>query len=197
MNLETKRHLLSRIRVDLLYLCRYIDLCLSGSAGNCEGWILGNIRDPDSLDHTWHPFSVSTRTCVHSGTQQTGDRTEAVAARFSRRSNPMEPFTAAINDRVYMSRKIRKLRTDKFDGETNGNFDSCNSCNLLGTSRLHELHESKFPFVSRIEFIRSKLSNFSDHVYGVNVCRPQMASPPSGTALRWHQFRLLPAAQRW
>ena len=34
---------------------------------------------------------------------------------------------------------------------------------------LHELHESKFPFVSRIEFIRSKLSNFSAHVYGVSV----------------------------
>ena len=44
--------------------------------------------------------------------------------------------------------------------ETNGKFDSCNSCKRLGTSRLHELHESKFPFVSRIEFIRSKLSNF-------------------------------------
>ena len=48
------------------------------------------------------------------------------------------------------------------------NFDSCNSCKRLGTSRLHELHESKFPLVSRIEFIRSKLSNFSVHVYGVN-----------------------------
>ena len=53
--------------------------------------------------------------------------------------------------------------------ETNGNFDSCNSCKRLGTSGLHELHESKFPFVSRIEFIRSKLSNFSAHVYGVTV----------------------------
>ena len=53
--------------------------------------------------------------------------------------------------------------------ETNVNFDSCNSCKQLGTSRLHELHESKFPFVSRIEFIRSKLSNFSAHVYGVSV----------------------------
>ena len=53
--------------------------------------------------------------------------------------------------------------------ETNGNFDLCNSCKRLGTSRLHELHESKFPFVSRIEFIRSKLSNFSAHVYVVNV----------------------------
>ena len=35
--------------------------------------------------------------------------------------------------------------------------------------RLHELHASKFPFVSRIEFIRSKLSNFSAHVSGVHV----------------------------
>ena len=30
----------------------------------------------------------------------------------------------------------------------------------LGTSRLHELHESKFPFVSRHEFIRSKFLIF-------------------------------------
>ena len=52
--------------------------------------------------------------------------------------------------------------------ETNGNFDSCISCKRLGTSRLHELHESKSPFVSRIEFIRSKLSNFSAYVYGVS-----------------------------
>ena len=40
------------------------------------------------------------------------------------------------------------------------------ACRMV-PSRLHELHESKFPFVSRIEFIRSKLSNFSAHVYGV------------------------------
>ena len=40
------------------------------------------------------------------------------------------------------------------------------SCKRL-VSRFHELHESKFPFVSRIEFIRSKLSNFFAHVYGV------------------------------
>ena len=51
-------------------------------------------------------------------------------------------------DPVYISRKIRKFRTDKFYSETNGNFDSCNSCKRLGTSHLHELHESKFPFVS-------------------------------------------------
>ena len=51
--------------------------------------------------------------------------------------------------------------------ETKGNFDSCHSCKRLETNRLHELHESKFPFVSRIEFIRSNLLNFSAHVYGV------------------------------
>ena len=48
-------------------------------------------------------------------------------------------------------------------------FDSCNSCKRLVPSRLHELQESKFPFVSRIAFIRSKLSNFSAHVSGVTV----------------------------
>ena len=39
--------------------------------------------------------------------------------------------------------------------ETNRNFDSCNS---RIPSRLHELHESKLLFVSRIKFIRSKFS---------------------------------------
>ena len=38
--------------------------------------------------------------------------------------------------------------------------------------RLRELHESKFSFVLRIEFIRSKLSNFSARVSGVAIrCR--------------------------
>ena len=51
--------------------------------------------------------------------------------------------------------------------ETNGNFESCNSCKRLVPSRLFdELHESKFPFVSRIEFIRSKLSFFCSHIRG-------------------------------
>ena len=35
-------------------------------------------------------------------------------------------------------------------------------CNIT-----HELHEAKYPFVSRIELIRSKLSIFSAHVSGV------------------------------
>ena len=58
--------------------------------------------------------------------------------------------------------------TEKFESferinsirEKNRDFDSCNSCKQLVPSRLHEMHESKFPFVSRMEFIRSKLSNF-------------------------------------
>ena len=68
-----------------------------------------------------------------------------------------------------MSRKFESFERINSIRETNGNFDSCNSCKRLGTSRLHELHESKFPLVSRIEFIRSKLSNFSAHVSGVIV----------------------------
>ena len=70
-----------------------------------------------------------------------------------------------------MSRKIRNFRTNKFDSVTNGNFDSCNRFKRLGTSRLHQFHQSKFPFVTRIEFIRSKLSNFSAHVSGVRETR--------------------------
>ena len=63
-----------------------------------------------------------------------------------------------------MSKKFESFERINSIRETNGNFDSCNSCKRLVPSRLHELHESKFPFVSRIEFIRSKLSNFSAHV---------------------------------
>ena len=73
-------------------------------------------------------------------------------------------------DHIYMSRKFESFKRINSIRETNGNFDSCNSCKRLVPSRLHEPHGSKFPFVSRIEFIRSKLSNFSAHVYGVSVC---------------------------
>ena len=53
--------------------------------------------------------------------------------------------------------------------ETSESFYSYNSWKRLIPSRLHELHESKLTFVSRIEFIRSKLSIFSAHVSGVCV----------------------------
>ena len=73
------------------------------------------------------------------------------------------------NDPVYKSRKNRKFRADKFDTWNKRKFWLIPAVyKRLGTSRLRELHESKFPFVPRIEFIRSKLSNFSAHVYGAN-----------------------------
>ena len=90
----------------------------------------------------------------------------AVRRRVNDRSEengePVTTFTWA--EKFESFERINSIR------ETNGNFDSCNSCKRLGTSRLHELHESKFPFVSRIEFIRSKLSNFSAHVNVVCHC---------------------------
>ena len=44
---------------------------------------------------------------------------------------------------------------------------------------------SKFPFVSRVELIRSKLSNFSAHVSGFTVARPiATLGDPHGSAIR-------------
>ena len=71
---------------------------------------------------------------------------------------------SVVVDPVYMSRKIRMFRRINSIREINVSFDSCKSCKRLETSRLHDLHESKHSFVSRIEFIRSKLSIFSAHV---------------------------------
>ena len=45
--------------------------------------------------------------------------------------------------------------------ETDESFDSCSSCKWLEPSRLHELHKSKLLFVLRIEYIRSKIFQFS------------------------------------
>ena len=44
-------------------------------------------------------------------------------------------------DSGYMSKKFKSLEWLNSIRETNGNFDSCNSCKRLGTSRVHELHE--------------------------------------------------------
>ena len=91
-----------------------------------------------------------------------------------------------LSDSGFMNGKIRKL--DEFYTYlrvTNGNFDSCNYCKRMVPSRLHDLHESKFPFVTRIEFIRSKLSNFSADVSGVSVCYAGGRSFP-----RWWAVRL-------
>ena len=91
----------------------------------------------------------------------------------------VHPYTPAVDKQASVSvspdtwaEKFESFERINSIRETNGNFDSCNSCKRLVPSRLHELHESKFPFVSRIEFIRSKLSNFSAHVSGVGVGAP-------------------------
>ena len=110
---------------------------------------------------------------------------------FGRRGDrpaPLTPYTWA--EKFESFERINSIR------ETNGNFDSCNSCKRLGTSRLHELHESKFPFVSRIEFIRSKLSNFSAHVgiRGHSVGTGQSAVSMPGIRHRPHLLRQLISA---
>ena len=69
--------------------------------------------------------------------------------------------------RIYEQKNRNFEQINSMD-ETNGNFDPCNSRNGWA-SRLHELHESKFSFVTRIEFIRSKFSNFSAHVSGLRT----------------------------
>ena len=96
---------------------------------------------------------------------------------------PPKPAVAPRRSSVTPNTRAEKFesfeRINSIRG-TNGNFDSCNSRKRLGSrlrelyeskckqlgSRLRELQESKFPFISRIEFIRSKPSNFSAHVYG-------------------------------
>ena len=50
----------------------------------------------------------------------------------------------------------------------NRSFGSCNYVTKrLVPNRLHELHESRLSFVTRIEFIRPKFSNLSAYVSGV------------------------------
>ena len=51
-------------------------------------------------------------------------------------SASLTPYTWA--EKLESFEQINSIR------ETNENFDSCNSCKRLWTSRLHELHESKF-----------------------------------------------------
>ena len=57
----------------------------------------------------------------------------------------------------YMSRQFESFERMNSIRETNANLTHATH-KRLGTGRLHHLHESKLPFASRIEFIRSKLS---------------------------------------
>ena len=91
-----------------------------------------------------------------------------------KRTNP----TAACREEWRMTRtsdtwaeKIESFERINSIRVTNENFYSSNSCKRLVPSRLHEWLEQKFPFVKRIEFIRSKLSIFSAHVSGVRTVR--------------------------
>ena len=78
----------------------------------------------------------------------------------------------SVIDPGYMSRKIRKFRTDKFDTYVKQTVTHVAHVNGWVPSVCNQyLHESKpESFVSRIELIISKLSNFSAHVSGINVC---------------------------
>ena len=71
---------------------------------------------------------------------------------------------------------------------------------------LHEIHESKLPFISHIDFMCSKLSNFSTHVSGViDTCVTGWAATGShlvffgrrrATSYCWPQCRWPAAASR-
>ena len=99
---------------------------------------------------------VNHRDCAH---LSTGWRTAAAPTPEDRPG--YEPaYTWA--ERFECSERIYLIR------ETNRKLDSCNSCKRLVPSRLQELHESKFCFFSRIEFIRSKLE-FSSRIYIVEL----------------------------
>ena len=67
--------------------------------------------------------------------------------RESRGCAPGPPVLQPVADRSGgMSESFEPINSIRV---TNENFDSCNSCKRL-VSRLHELHESKFPLVARI-----------------------------------------------
>ena len=63
-----------------------------------------------------------------------------------------------------MSKEIGKFRTDKFDVKQTEGLTRLNSCKRMVSRRLRELHQFILPFVSHIEFIRSRLSICSAHV---------------------------------
>ena len=111
------------------------------------------------------------------------------------------------------SEKFESLERINSMHETNGSLDSWYSCKRLVPSRsqrlvlsrLHEFHESKLPFVSRIEFIRSKLSNLSAHVSGVSVLgeptgdrrRPSPASEQMTQMSKQHKTEDTADGVRW
>ena len=105
---------------------------------------------------------------------------------------------AVSDNTVYMNmnmnRKKRKFKTDKFDTWKTAVLTHDSSFKRLVPSRLHELRESKLSFVSRFEFIRSKLLNFSFDVSGIAArlsvapsWRSGSVSGPNGTDRMYRQ----------
>ena len=78
-------------------------------------------------------------------------------------------LSPAVRPRIHEQKKIESFERINSIRETHVKKHVKKTCKRLVPSRLHELHESKFPFVSRIEFIRSTLLNLSAHVYGVPI----------------------------
>ena len=79
--------------------------------------------------------------------------------RCSVSGSPSAPLaTCTWTEKFENWKRINSIR------ETNGSFVLCDSFKRPGISRLYKLHESKPLIASHIEFIRSKFSNFPDHV---------------------------------
>ena len=145
----------------------------------CYKSILCYFRGHKREVHAWLP--VSPRGFISPNTVYYGLRnpltslalvTPASPSLFNTSWNEDNVLNSLVSDSGYMRIQIRKFNADLLDSKTNGRFDSCNSCKRLRTGRLHEVHESKCPFVSPIQFIRSKLSNLSARVSGVGGERP-------------------------
>ena len=100
------------------------------------------------------------------------------------------PYTWA--EKFESFERIKSIR------ETNGNFDSCNYVNGWFPAVYTRLHESKFPFVSRIEFIRSKLSNFfCSCIRGLSQCGEGSAARGCVAAVvSWLQGHVTPNGRR-
>ena len=135
----------------------------------------------------WHPSPRPTAARSRRGdrTVRAGARRRVVNTRslsWRRIRNAIYQFAGGIGQSLTpetWAGKFESFERINSIRVTNGNFDSSNSCERLVPSRLHELLKSKCPFVTRIEFIRSKLSNCSARVSGVAVSTSSLWPSPA------------------
>ena len=145
------------------------DLCLHPNIPQFYGMFFrpGRKRDDDQL---WFVMEVSTSTTSSLG---------SVSVRpWIQSGQPVE--VKAIGCDEWLNSKTD--HTLHHSAATSSQFCPRYTASRLSFKRLipsclPELYESKFLFVSRIEFIRSKLSNFSVHVSGVHDTRPAPPRP--------------------